>query len=261
MPSVPIAVDVPPEIEPWIARLIIRWANIEYRLRLLYATALDTDIKKLRITGTKVPADQYWPKILDLIAHQKRDLGINDEQKKDIGKEISTLSTSRDELAHGIWLQIPGSSHPLLQITKGPGPQGQPSAKELPQAKSISVQYLSDLVRRSDALIERLIKLHRANEAAARPAKASVNFSGVAVTAISGQTPYTAYGSASADCIIEATGYVGSLGGDLVQGTIHADVLSITGDNDLPPQVKEQVARVVRDTVFVDKSDGGEDAP
>ncbi len=121
-----------------MGRVIFHWARLESELKDTIYTLLSVGRKEGRIAVRTPRADDIVQMIGDLLSIK----GLKTKVKlKEYKSAVQTLRGARDNIAHGIWVDHPGSDHPVLQRTSGsispePG-QKKVSARIFPSAMEV----------------------------------------------------------------------------------------------------------------------------
>ncbi len=155
MGEFPIREELPLQYYRDMGRVIFHWARLENELKDTIYTLLSIGRKEGRIAVSNPRADQLVQRIGELISIK----GLKTNVKlKEYGAAVQTLRTARDNIAHGIWADHPGSPNPVLQRTSGsttePG-RKKVSARIFPGA----VEVEPGNMRTTAGQIERLIKI------------------------------------------------------------------------------------------------------
>ena len=128
MGEFPVRDQLPVSYYRDIGRVVFHWARLENELKEVIYTLLSIGRKEGRIAVSTPRADRIVERIADLISIK----GLKTKVKlKEYESAVEILRIGRDTIAHGIWVDHPGSKNPVLQRISGSiSPQpGQKKAK------------------------------------------------------------------------------------------------------------------------------------
>lgn len=166
MPEVPVLRKLSVSHSREIGRIIVRWAHLEWRLRLIAYALLGLDQKEgrlaVRATGRVV---EFVTMLQDLENAKRFDLGVD---WKGLRKVLKHLSEHRGRLAHGLWLRVGRTKSPSIQIVNDvwqPDPKKKPTrAKIDPVSAIVRANDLNFIAQQIDSMIDTLIEIEgRAN--------------------------------------------------------------------------------------------------
>ena len=166
----PIVAKLPDEIAAGIGHVFVRWAYLEWTLKLMIYNLVGVDETVGRVViGTGRSEDQV-NKIEDLMTI----LGILPEPPlTSLKNALVKLEKSRDALAHGLWVKDPETGGLCIQDIGGKWNVGtktpRVTKRMYPDIEPISKETLDKLLANIEAVIANVESLH-ANALAARSA-------------------------------------------------------------------------------------------
>ena len=154
MDAILITTAVPDNVSASVGRIIILWANLEWRVSLLAYQILHLDETAGQEVVRTPRLTERFDVLLALISQRNMKLSIDMTAFR---KELTEMVTRRDWLGHGIWYQT-GEDEWTVRASKGqmtlPGPpQRKISLRKEPQGILINRQWCQNTMDRIQALI------------------------------------------------------------------------------------------------------------
>ncbi len=113
----PIVVDLPPNIEREIGRVITRYANLEHRLNILLYLLLDVPSSFGRLAVREPRATDRFDLAHELL--ELHEIVIGDIDLDVVRQAIEQAMNQRDQLAHSVWVRDPENGQLHLRLTRG----------------------------------------------------------------------------------------------------------------------------------------------
>ncbi len=151
----PVIVKLPKGLSVEIGKIMVRWANIEWRLHQIGYRLLDVSPAVGRIAMCEPRATDYLDMICDLLDLSGLSIPA---QVPILRAEIEKWGKWRNRLAHGIWVRHPKTREYMVQASTGQWdrsklPRGQRLSREiLTEAVTITEPILKDVVRASESI-------------------------------------------------------------------------------------------------------------
>jgi hypothetical protein len=144
----PLAAGVPKRYAATVGRIVISWALVEYRLRLVAKRLLGIGQKQARVALAQFRAVEFLTRIEELATLRHFTFKANIRAMK---PRFSRCETLRDLIAHSAWLRDGKAFR--IQYTKGRVPGTGRNRRLYPEGIPVTREYLSGVLRDIKACI------------------------------------------------------------------------------------------------------------
>lgn len=166
MAMLPTLIDLPSDYLTALGRVVVRWSFVERQLMNIVYLLLGVSKKHGRVAVREPRADECMSMIQQLM--QLENVKVSSVDLDITSKVLAKLKSTRDTLAHGLWLQEP-SGKVLIQVTSGtsrPDPKAPKVSKRVnPHGMEVTPSDLEMLAEQIKQLMLALDIVHREIEA------------------------------------------------------------------------------------------------
>jgi hypothetical protein len=154
--------NLPDDLASGIGRVIVAYGRIEHNLSSIASLLLQLNKAEMRIALRMPRAADRMEMVLDLFAI--KGITIKDLDTNSLKNEISEVSTKRDWLAHGLWLQHPETGEIFLRVSRGNWDKSETEGHKVsrpifPQSKPFSASDCADILKRIEAILAEIDRL------------------------------------------------------------------------------------------------------
>lgn len=164
--------DLPEDLLPLIARIIVLWADIDYRLhKTIYNASTLTSMKYGRVLIPSIPSDQILKTLKQILRVRNQEIALSDDELKEFGKLLKKAATERGQIAHGVWTENPSGKYPMLRMTTGEDePESENRPRKIdPAGREITPDVLRAQIKDLQTIREKIPWLRNAALNAPRP--------------------------------------------------------------------------------------------